>query len=147
VSAERRPRTRRGLVEPRRGWRAGAAALEFAIVAPVFLALVFGIIEFSRYAFTLISVRQAAAEAVRHASFGRSQGQAQTVARQQAPFLGDGLTVTLTCTPIPCGGGVTQINAHNVRTFTVTASFTFNFLLPFIPADVVVVSHTSQVTI
>lgn len=147
MSAERRPRTRRGLVEPRRGWRAGAAALEFAIVAPVFLMLVFGIIEFSRYAFTLISVRQAAAEAVRHASFGRTQGQVETVARQQAPFLGEGLTVTLTCTPIPCGGGIDNTNVHTMRTFRVTASFTFNFLLPFIPADVVVVSHTSQVTV
>lgn len=146
MSAERRARARRGLVEPRRGWRAGAAALEFAIVAPVFLALVFGIIEFSRFAFTLISVRQAAAEAVRHASFGRTEAQVQTVARQQAPFLGEGLTVALACDP-ECGGGIDNTNAHLTRTFTVTARFTFTFLLPFIPADVVVVSHTSQVTI
>ncbi|MFN7001406.1 MAG: TadE family protein, partial [Elioraea tepidiphila] len=62
----------RGLIAPRRGRSAGGAALEFALVAPVFLMLVFGIIDFSRYAFSVISVRQAAAEAVRAASLGRT---------------------------------------------------------------------------
>jgi Flp pilus assembly protein TadG len=147
VSAERRPRARRGLVESPRSWRAGVAALEFAIVAPVFLALVFGIIEFSRYVFTLISVQQAAAEAVRQASFGRTQDQVQTMARQQAPFLGDGLTVTVNCIPIACGGGVTSVNAHNTRVFVVRATFTFTFLTTFIPLDVVVVTYESRVTI
>lgn len=133
---------RRGLIA-RRGWGAGAAALEFAVVAPVFLALVFGIIDFSRYAFSLISVRQAAAEAVRFASMGRTQAEVQTFARQQAPFLSNGLTVTLNCTPGPCGGGV---DPNVVRTFTVTASFTFTFLLPFVPSGTIVVNQQTAVT-
>jgi Flp pilus assembly protein TadG len=127
-----------GLIAPRRGWRAGGAALEFAVVAPVFLALVFGIIDFSRYAFSLISVRQAAAEAVRAASLGRTEAEVQQIARAQAPFLGDALTVHCT----GCGGTDPAV----ARTYRITASAPFTFLLPYVPGGVITISETTEVT-
>jgi Flp pilus assembly protein TadG len=127
-----------GLIAPRRGWSAGGAALEFAVVAPVFLALVFGIIDFSRYAFSLISVRQAAAEAVRAASLGRTEAEVQQIARAQAPFLGDALTVHCT----GCGGTDPAV----ARTYRITASAPFTFLLPYVPGGAITISETTEVT-
>ena len=43
----------------------GTAAIEFALVAPVFLALLFGIIEYGRYLWTLQALQQVAAEGAR----------------------------------------------------------------------------------
>jgi Flp pilus assembly protein TadG len=128
----------RGLIAPRRGWSAGGAALEFAVVAPVFLALVFGIIDFSRYAVSLISVRQAAAEAVRAASMGRTEAEVQQIARAQAPFLGDALTVRCT----GCGGTDPAV----ARTYSITASVAFRFLLPYVPGGAIIISEATEVT-
>lgn len=128
----------RGLIAPRRGWSAGGAALEFAVVAPVFLMLVFGIIDFSRYAFSLISVRQAAAEAVRAASLGRTAAEVQQIARAQAPFLGEALTVSCT----GCGGTDPAV----ARTYSITASAPFTFLLPYVPSGTIMISEQTQVT-
>lgn len=107
-------------------------------MAPVLLALVFGIIDFSRYAFSLISVRQAAAEAVRAASMGRTVEEVQSVARARAPFLGNALTVTCT------GCGI--VDASQVLTYSVTASAAFTFLLPYVPSGTITISEQAQVT-
>ncbi|BBK31537.1 TadE-like protein [Stella humosa] len=121
-----------------RSSRAGVAALEFALVAPIFLALIFGIIDLSRYTFSVISVRHAAAEAVRAASLGRSSNDVQQIARTQAPFLGDALSVS-------CSGCV-GADASAVRTYSVTATFNFSFLLPFLPATTVAIQESTQIT-
>jgi Flp pilus assembly protein TadG len=128
----------RGLLASRRGRETGGAALEFAVVAPVFLALVFGIVDFSRYAFSLISVRQAAAEAARAASMGRTAEEVQEIARTQAPFLGNALTVTCT------GCGVTD--PSQPLTYSITASATFTFLLPYVPSGQIRITEQTQVT-
>ena len=46
----------------------GATALEFAVLAPVFFAMIFGIIDISRVAWTLGSLHYAAESAARYAS-------------------------------------------------------------------------------
>ena len=69
------------------GRERGAAAVEFALVAPVLLALVGGIIEFS-YTYNLqISVTQAAREAARTMAIFNNQGQAKAAAVAGAPGL------------------------------------------------------------
>lgn len=122
----------------RRDGSAGGAALEFAVVAPIFLALVFGIVDFSRYAFSLISVRQAAAEAVRAASLGRTEAEVRQIARAQAPFLGTALTVS-------CSGcGV--VDPAVPRTYIITVSAPFTFLLPYVPTGTIIITEQTQVT-
>ncbi|QDW30518.1 pilus assembly protein [Arthrobacter sp. KBS0702] len=82
----------------------GAAAVEFALVAPILLALVGGIIEFS-YTYNLqISVTQAAREAARTMAIFNDQGRAQAAAVAGAPGLNAaGFTYTFTGT-CPAGG-------------------------------------------
>lgn len=86
------------------GRERGAAAVEFALVAPILLALVGGIIEFS-YTYNLqISVTQAAREAARTMAIFNDQGRAQAAAVAGAPGLnpaGFRYTFTGAC---PSGG-------------------------------------------
>lgn len=102
------------------------------------LALVFGIVEFSRYAFALISVREAAAEAVRAASLGRSEAEVEAIARARAPFLGNALTVTCT------GCGI--VDPAVARTYTVTVTAPFTFLLPYVADGTLQITEQTQVT-
>ena len=79
----------------------GAVAVEFALVAPVLLALVAGIVEFS-HAFNLqISVTQAAREAARTMAITNDQGDAETAAENGAPGL-DTAAFAYTFTPTAC---------------------------------------------
>ncbi|PVZ60958.1 TadE/TadG family type IV pilus assembly protein [Arthrobacter sp. H-02-3] len=91
---------RSSLPSPRpraQGRQRGAAAVEFALVAPVLLALVGGIIEFS-YTYNLqISVTQAAREAARNMALHNDQSQARAAAVAGAPGLSAaGFTYTFT---------------------------------------------------
>ncbi len=58
----------------------GAAAVEFAIIIPVFLMIVFGIITFGAYLSVVHSVQQLAAEAARAAIGGLSDVERVTLA-------------------------------------------------------------------
>lgn len=59
----------------------GAAALEFAIIAPVFFMTVFSMIAYGIYLGAVHSVQQVSADAARAAVAGLSQAERQTLAR------------------------------------------------------------------
>ncbi|MGC0236942.1 TadE/TadG family type IV pilus assembly protein [Arthrobacter sp. SD76] len=65
----------------------GAIAVEFALVAPVLLALVIGIVEFANAYNAQISVTQAAREAARTMAVKNSQTDAKAAAVAGAPGL------------------------------------------------------------
>lgn len=56
----------------------GAAAVEFALVVPILLTLVFGIIDFSRAYNAQITLNEAAAQGVRKLATGGTAAEAQT---------------------------------------------------------------------
>lgn len=62
----------------------GVAALEFAIVAPVFIVIMLGIMIYGMYFTVAQSVQQLAAEAARAAIGGLSDGERQTLAVARA---------------------------------------------------------------
>ena len=79
----------RSIFRVRKGER-GAVAVEFALIAPVFLALVVGIVEFSHAYNLQISVTQAAREAAREMAIEDDQGAAALAAAAGAPGLNSG---------------------------------------------------------
>jgi len=101
----------------------GAAAVEFALVAPILLALVGGIIEFS-YTYNLqISVTQAAREAARTMAIFNDQARARTAAVTGAPGLnpaGFSYTFTGAC---PAGGTGNAQVAVNYTASSLTGIF------------------------
>lgn len=127
--------------------RRGIAALEFAVLAPALLLLVFAIIIYSIYFTALMGVRQAAAEGARAAVAGLSTAERANLARARAQavvdtygtLLGNGAAAVITTTAIGSGafavtvsydmsgapimqyGGFVPLPASNVQaTVTVT---------------------------
>jgi Flp pilus assembly protein TadG len=97
----------------------GAIAVEFALVAPILLALLAGIVEFS-HAFNLqISVTQAAREAAREMAITNDQDDAETAAANGAPGL-DAAAFAYTFTPATCtdDGTVTVEISYAADTLT-----------------------------
>lgn len=92
----------------------GAVAVEFALVAPVLLALVAGIVEFSHTYNLQISVTQAAREAAREMAITNDQGKAKAAATAGAPGLTPG-SFSYTFSPGACAADTNM---------TVTLSYT-----------------------
>src|ERR1017187_10045946 len=96
----------------------GAARGELALLPPVLLMLVFGIVDFGRALNAQITLTQAAREGARLAALG----QPNVVTRTQAAATGlRPVTVTVTTCPPGSGPGV---NA------TVITSYSFSFITP-----------------
>jgi Flp pilus assembly protein TadG len=111
----------------------GNTAMEFALVAPVFLALVFGIVEYSRYLWMLQALQQAAVEGARCMAIpqsacasGGSYNATNTTSRIQQ--IGNQWGVS-----IPSGGVTLSANASCGGTTgfsKVTITSTFNSAVP-----------------
>lgn len=96
----------------------GAAAVEFALLLPVLLLLVFGIIDFGRAINAQITLTQAAREGARLAALG----QPDVVSRTQAAATGiSPVTVTVTACPAGAGPGADAV---------VSTSYSFTFATP-----------------
>jgi Flp pilus assembly protein TadG len=102
----------------RRGRDRGAVAVEMALVLPILIVLVFGVIDFGRLFNAQIAVTQAAREGARLAALGNSVSTVTTKSRAAAPNLTPlGVAVT------SCPAGATQTTDAVV---VVTYSFTFS---------------------
>jgi Flp pilus assembly protein TadG len=106
-------RSRRGILRDR-----GTAAVEFALVLPLLLFILFGIIDFGRALNAQIVLTQAAREGARLAAVG----QPNIVSRTQAAATGLN-PVTVTVTACPAGAGPSA-NA------VVSVSYQFQFVTP-----------------
>jgi hypothetical protein len=120
------------LVKPARRGSAtsdrGAAAVEFALLLPLLLLIVFGLLDFGRAINTQITLTQAAREGAR--ALALPLGQSTYQARAQAAAIGlSGVTVTdlpdsLGVTGCPPGSELTGDDAR------VEVTYTFSFITP-----------------
>jgi Flp pilus assembly protein TadG len=102
----------------------GAAAVEFALVLPLLLILVFGIIDFGRAFNAQITLTQAAREGARMTALGYSSGTVQS--KTAAAATGLGLTASAV-TVTSCPAGATQSTEA-----VVTVRYTLSFSNPMI---------------
>ncbi len=100
----------------------GAAMVEFAIVLPLLLMLLMGIIEFGRAYNTQISIQAAAREGARELALHKSSSDVDARVRAAAPSV----TIdSISQTPCPAtGDGQAKV--------VVTENFTFS--IPFVPS-------------
>jgi Flp pilus assembly protein TadG len=94
----------------------GATAVEFALVAPILFAIIFGTIDLGRYAWTLSTIQNAADEAARQGGVrGYTATQAQTVAQNNlfSQSVGD-FTVAAT---FPAIAGVNYLQVQITHTY------------------------------
>ena len=102
----------------------GAAMVEFAIVLPVLLLILLGIIEFGRAYNAQVSIQAAAREGARELALRHSSTEVESATRDGAPSVTiDGIAQTA-CPP--SGDGKAKV--------TITESFSF-MVLPFGPLD------------
>ncbi|MFF0989900.1 TadE/TadG family type IV pilus assembly protein [Kocuria nitroreducens] len=99
-------------------WRSerGAAAVEFALVVPILLTLLLGVIEFGHFFNVQISATHAAREAARTMSITGNWTKAEQAGRSASPTLSQPL-VTVTRDPLTCSPGATV---------TVTVAYDFD---------------------
>jgi Flp pilus assembly protein TadG len=96
----------------------GAAAVEFALLLPLLLLIVFGIIDFGRALNAQLTLTQAAQDGARVAALNQPDVAGQT----QAAATGlTGLTVTVTACPAPAAPGANAV---------VDVSYPFSFVTP-----------------
>ncbi len=99
----------------------GAAAVEFALLLPVLLLIVFGIVDFGRALNAQITLTQAAREGARLAALGQPAG--TVIARTQTAatgLAGVSASVTASC----------PVNAGASADAKVQASYSFTFVTP-----------------
>jgi len=110
------PRMARGADHDR-----GAAAVEFALLLPMVLLLVFGLIDFGRALNAQVTLTQAAREGARLAALGQSNP--NVVSRTQAAATGLKSVSVTVVTACPAGAGL-GVDAK------VKVSYTFSFVTP-----------------
>jgi Flp pilus assembly protein TadG len=111
----------------KRSWRdRGAAAVEFALVMPVLLILVLGIVEFGRAYNVQTTVSAAAREGVRTMALQNSESAARTATKTAAAP-----AVTLTDGQISVSAACPAAGTNPSALVTVTVTFPFTFITDF----------------
>ena len=108
----------------------GAAAAEFALLLPVLLTILFAIIEFGMIMYSREVVTNAAREGTRA---GIVQGPPKRTAGEIIAIANNYLTNT-GVNPANVTFTVAGEGLVNPNTLTVTATYPYNFLIPWIPA-------------
>jgi len=127
--------------------RDGATAVEFAIIAPVFLMILFGIILYGSYLSVVNGVQQLAAEAARSSVAGLSETERSTLAN--AYVTGNVNSYPLIKLAKLTVNAATSGSDANVFVVTVSydASGMFIYALPsFVPAPSSTISRSAAIT-
>ena len=113
--------------------RRGATAVEFAMLLPVFLTLVFGIVVFGSYLTMVHGVQQLAAEAARSSVAGLSDSERNSIATSYVSA--NAATYPLLIAANLSVNAAPSSNDANVYVVTVNynAAGSFIYSLPFVP--------------
>ena len=111
-------------------WQRGVAAVEFALLAPLFFAFLFGIIEMAR----VLYLMNAATEATRlgaRVAVVCDMNDTAIVSRMQEMLPGLAATGDVSVTYRP--EGCIQANCQTVRVSIIPDSYQINTFIPFLP--------------
>lgn len=98
--------------------------MEFALILPILMLFVFGIVEFGRAYSARIQLTSAVREGARSAALGNPEGAVKTATVNAASGLNPGLTPGQ-ITPILCNGPTPPANG------SVRAEYPFAYTIPF----------------
>ncbi|WP_179123053.1 TadE/TadG family type IV pilus assembly protein [Ferroacidibacillus organovorans] len=117
----------------------GQALVEFALVIPLFLLLLFGVFDFGRIMWNELTISAASRDAARYASLGATDTQIDAVVVSDCPFL---IPSQLAISVSPASGE--RIPGNPV---TVTVSYPVAidpFLFTFLPAKINLTAQTTM---
>jgi Flp pilus assembly protein TadG len=115
--------------------RSGASAVEFALILPAFLAIVFGIVMFGSYLAVVHGVQQLAAEAARSSVAGLSESERSQLANDYVTTnAGAYILIDLSHLSVDAATSASDANVFTV-TVRYDASGMFIYALPsFVPS-------------
>ncbi|SHI95900.1 Flp pilus assembly protein TadG [Clostridium cavendishii DSM 21758] len=102
----------------------GQALVEFAIILPIFLILVMGIIQFGMILNTYLSIENASREGARNGIIGSTDSEIQNLIKTISPSL-DTQSLTVNITP-------NEITRKPGDTLTVKVSYNYKLTVPII---------------
>lgn len=141
--------TRSSSAEPGRRQR-GAAAVEFALIAPILFVLVFGIIDFGLYINANAVVTNATREGARAASLGANTSEIDSVTRSALSELpaSASAVVVLSC-KTPAGSVCSSYasGADAGGTAIVEVQYQHPWLTPLLPSSGITIDITSEMRI
>ncbi len=98
--------------------------MEFAILLPLLLLLLFGLVDFGRLFFVQIGLNSASIEGARASALGRSAADVTAITQASAPKVAQmaamragQITVTRTACPVPANGATTVVTASTPFTW------------------------------
>lgn len=125
--------------------RRGSSAVEFAMLLPVFLTIVFGIVVFGSYLAVIHGVQQLAAEAARSSVAGMTETERSSLASTY-------VTNNAATYPLILPAKLTTVAAtsgSNANVFVVTvnydASTMFIYSLPFVPKPATLITRSASI--
>jgi Flp pilus assembly protein TadG len=132
-------------MKPFASCRHGSSAVEFAMLLPVFLTIVFGIVVFGSYLAVIHGVQQLAAEAARSSVAGMTETERSSLASNYVtnnaatyPLINPAKLTTAAAT-----------SSSNANVFVVTvnydASTMFIYTLPFVPKPATMISRSASI--
>lgn len=128
----------------------GAAALEFALVFPMLVVLVFGIVDFGALVNAHVTLANATRDAARAASLNATEAEirSQATAGIASMSAADRSTavISVTCTKT-LGACSPYTQATSGDTSIVSIQVTHNWLFPLWPVPAVTITKTSQMRI
>jgi len=122
-----------GMTNRKKRGERGAVAVEFALILPLLVLLLFGIIEFGQAYNAYITVTHAAREGARLAAVGKYSEQ---LVRDRAGYIGSSITVT----KVPA-------NPSRGSTVTVTVAYPYELIVPFFGTRNLVVRSTASMRV
>lgn len=116
----------------------GASAVEFALVAPVFLMLIIGIMEYCRYAWTVQTLNSVAYSAARCATFNPSCSTASTATSFAVTQAADhGIAITSSNVTFASNTSCNSNSAQNKVQISYAFPSAFSGFVKFIPSSAI----------
>jgi len=124
-----------------RGSRRGATAVEFALVAPIFLIMVIGVFELGRAMWIRASMQYAVEETTRFAIVNTSATTAALATYASTAYSSSGINIT------GATFSATQATTGGITYVTITGSYDFSVIVPLVPIPNVTLSAKSRIPI
>ena len=140
------------IIKPRRGEAraSGQAMVEFALVAPIFFLLLFGIIEGGRFIFYYETLSNATREGTRYAIVHGEKSTCPSGPGADCDPAGDNVVDRVEAAAFGALGTSLDVDpewpAGNQwgKTVTVTARYTYNTLVPLVPLPAITIEAESS---
>jgi Flp pilus assembly protein TadG len=127
--------------------RRGQAAVEFALILPIYLLILSGTIEFGRTFFAYAQLLQAVQDGVRFGAVLHQENSAVTARVQQAAPGGAADTVTIVCATAPGNDSPVSGECKRGNLLRVTGQHSQRLLVPILPVGAFALSATASMVV